>query len=206
MKHEGIKHTNPKLHQCGLFIMKSHPYIGATPDNIFSCKCTSSCVNRFTVEYKCPDISDENHITACSKTKFLEQEDGHFRLKRNHKYYTQVIGQLALTNCKECYFIVWFQKTKPFVERIPFDHSYWAKVMRNLVIFFKSFIQEVLLGIADIRLCPRVTRYAWIKLIWTKMKEENHAGLAIYVTMSLVFRPMQNFVNFVTMPIWFWYR
>ena len=154
MKHEGIKHTNPKLHQCGLFIMKSHPYIGATPDNIFSCKCTSSCVNRFTVEYKCPDISDENHITACSKTKFLEQEDGHFRLKRNHKYYTQVIGQLALTNCKECYFIVWFQKTKPFVERIPFDHSYWAKVMQNLVIFFKSFIQEVLLGIADIRLCP----------------------------------------------------
>ena len=43
-------HKNPKLHTCGLFVLKAHPYIGASPDNIFTCSCCgSSCV-----EYKCP--------------------------------------------------------------------------------------------------------------------------------------------------------
>ena len=155
MAYEGKKHVNPKLQQCGLFIMKSHPYIGATPDNIFSCKCTSNCVNKYTVEYKCPnDISDDIYFDACSKTKFLEQKDGDIQLKRNHKYYTQVMGQLALTNCKESYFLVWFPNTKPFLEKITFDQTYWAKVLRNLVVFFKSYMQEVLLGIADICMCP----------------------------------------------------
>ena len=39
VKLEGIKHRHPKLLPCGLFILKSHLYIGTTPDNIFTCKC-----------------------------------------------------------------------------------------------------------------------------------------------------------------------
>ena len=38
MKLEGVKHSHSKLLPCGLFIMKSHPFMGATPDNIFICK------------------------------------------------------------------------------------------------------------------------------------------------------------------------
>ena len=49
-------HKNPKLHICGLFVLKSHPYIGASPDNIFSC----SCCHNACVEYKCPySITDQ---------------------------------------------------------------------------------------------------------------------------------------------------
>ena len=46
---EGKQHASPKLHACGLFICKAHPYLGATPDNIFTCSCCCpSCA-----EYKC---------------------------------------------------------------------------------------------------------------------------------------------------------
>ena len=38
LKLEGVKHSHSKLLPCGLFIMKSHPFMGATPDNIFICK------------------------------------------------------------------------------------------------------------------------------------------------------------------------
>ena len=32
MKSEGVKHSQPKVLPCGFFILKSHPYIGATPE------------------------------------------------------------------------------------------------------------------------------------------------------------------------------
>ena len=50
MKLEGVKYSHPTLLPCGLFILKSHPYIGATPDNIFTCKCCE----HICAEYKCP--------------------------------------------------------------------------------------------------------------------------------------------------------
>ena len=45
-----------------------HPYIGATPDNVFTCKC---CKRRICVEYKCPysirelDVSESWDKTDC---------------------------------------------------------------------------------------------------------------------------------------------
>ena len=51
MNLEGIKHSHPNLLPCGLSVSKSCPYIGATPDNIFTCRC---CERRIYVKYKCP--------------------------------------------------------------------------------------------------------------------------------------------------------
>ena len=50
MKIEGKKHQNPKLLTCVLYLFKTYPYLGATPDNILKCGCCpKSCM-----EYKCP--------------------------------------------------------------------------------------------------------------------------------------------------------
>ena len=48
----GKKHRNGKLHSCGLFVSKSHPFWGASPDNIFSCDCRG----KNAMEYKCPQL------------------------------------------------------------------------------------------------------------------------------------------------------
>ena len=43
-------HYNCKMISCGLFVSKSHPYIGASPDALVLC----SCCKKACVEDKCP--------------------------------------------------------------------------------------------------------------------------------------------------------
>ena len=45
-----LKHKNPKMIQCGLFLDKVSPVIGASPDRIFYCDCCPPAC----VEIKCP--------------------------------------------------------------------------------------------------------------------------------------------------------
>ena len=59
MKLEGITHGHPKFLRCGLFILKSHPYIGATPDNV-TCKC---CEQRICIECKYPRSICEHDVS-----------------------------------------------------------------------------------------------------------------------------------------------
>eukprot|EP00794_Sanderia_malayensis_P001118 gene1118-469_t len=143
-------HTNPKLHICGLFVLKSHPYIGASPDSIFSCSCCqNSCV-----ENKCPfSIKDVTVEEGYKKTDFLENCDGKLQLKCNHKYFFQVQGQMALTGLETTYFVVWTMKGQPLVEKIAFDLNFWQDILSKLVIFFKSYVQKVLLGLRPLCYC-----------------------------------------------------
>ena len=107
MQQERIHHRNPKLLPSGLVILKSHPYIGGTPDNIFVC----SCCDKACVEYKCPySIRDYEVASRWNETTFLENVDGVISLKRTHSYYHQVIGQMALTQSNSSYFVVWAKK------------------------------------------------------------------------------------------------
>lgn len=150
MQQEGKKHAAPKLLFCGLFIYKSHPYVGATPDNIFKCNCCEPCC----VEYKCPfSIRDEEISTSWKKTDFLENVNGHIQLKRSHKYYTQVTGQMAITGCNRTYFVVYTKKDL-LIELIEFDNAHWMKILSSLIIFFKTYIQRYMLGIIEMFVCP----------------------------------------------------
>ena len=72
MVHEGHKHLSPKLITCGLYIYKPQSYIGATPDNIFTCSCCEGAC----VEYKCPySIRGEKITVAWKRTKFLQLKE-----------------------------------------------------------------------------------------------------------------------------------
>ena len=51
--------------------------------------------------FKCPyNVKDLPVLEGWEKTDFFELHDKKIRLKRSHKYYTQVIGQIALSGCK----------------------------------------------------------------------------------------------------------
>ena len=152
MKLEGVKHSHPKLLSCGLFILKSHPYIGATPDNILICKC---CECRICAEYKCRhSIREHDVLESCDKTDFLEKFNDFIQLKRNHKYFTQITGQMAIAGAEQCYFVVWTTKGKPIIEKIHFDKVLWDKVLPNLILVYKSIVQNYLLGLNWIFICP----------------------------------------------------
>ena len=82
-----------QLKDVGLLIKKDIPYIGASPDALVICQCCS----KFVVECKCPfTIRYQRVVDAWQQTDFLTMENGKITLKKSHKYYTQIQGQMAL--------------------------------------------------------------------------------------------------------------
>jgi hypothetical protein len=57
-------------------------------------------------------------------------DNDNLQLKRNHKYYYQVQGQLNISNRKSCYFVVYVEeKQNLFVEKINKDEHLWINTM-----------------------------------------------------------------------------
>ena len=51
---------------------------------------------------------------------------------------------------KKQFLVVWTTKGEPLIELIHFDLQHWKEVLAYLVIFFKTYIQRVLLGLRDL--------------------------------------------------------
>jgi len=64
---------------------------------------------------------------------------GNLSLKRNHDYFFQVQGQLAITHAQWCDFCVYTPHGFSF-ERITFDESFWKSVVCKLDDFYCKFI------------------------------------------------------------------
>ena len=127
MKIEGEKYTNPKFLTCGMYLFKPHPYIGAAPDNLLKYDC---CPKSF-VEYKCPyAIRIEKLTESWQKCDFLEQVNGKIQLKRNRRYYSQIIGEMAITGHYNAYFVV-FISHNILINCVKFDGSYCQKIFPN---------------------------------------------------------------------------
>ena len=54
---ENIKadHKNPRLKECGLFLDKYSPFIGARPDRIILCKCCVEIKGPYSINYTSPN-------------------------------------------------------------------------------------------------------------------------------------------------------
>ena len=77
-------------------------------------------------------------MDACNDPSFCLQFDHEKEvlfLKRSHNYYSQVIGQLAITGATICYFVVW-TCTDMFIEEIELDNDYWTFMQHNLKNFY----------------------------------------------------------------------
>lgn len=94
-----------KIEQCGIFIDWENYFLGASPDGIIA--------KDHLVEIKCPssikDCTVEEGITT-GKIKYATLVNNKMILKKNHDYYFQVQGQLAITRKDKCFFCVWTRK------------------------------------------------------------------------------------------------
>ncbi|XP_056008508.1 uncharacterized protein LOC130051168 [Ostrea edulis] len=132
------KKHHPSLHveECGLLTNPSYPYLGTSPDGLLHCPhCKESCG---TLEIKCPykyrTLSPSE--AASQKDFFCELLDGKVTLKRNHNYYYQIQGQLAISGRKWCDFVVW-TLIDHSVERIYYHDLFWNEVVIKLEKFYK---------------------------------------------------------------------
>ena len=93
---------------CGIFLSTTFPFLGATPDGLVY---TGTGVGNFAIlEIKCPYKHRNSKIADAYKdSKFCLQLDSSNqpKLRKNHDYYYQILGQLGITGGEYCDFIVW---------------------------------------------------------------------------------------------------
>ena len=59
-----------------------------------------------------------------------------------------------MSGLERLFFVVWTGKGDPFVELVHFEAEFWQQVLPNLVIFFKTYLQRVILGFRPLCCCP----------------------------------------------------
>ena len=131
-------HKKCKVKQCGLFIDKHYPFMGASPDALVECKCCGKGL----LEIKCSYQFRLNHPQEACQDKdyhvFLD-DDGAFRLKESSPWYVQIQGQLGVTGLDWCDFLLYTKKGF-LTERIYFDKELYLTIVNKCEKFFTTYV------------------------------------------------------------------
>ena len=119
--------SGKEVEKCGLFIHPDHPYLAATPDGLVG--------QDAVLEVKCPYTGREKKIKPGKMFPFLEKKNRRLTLKRSHKHYDQVQGELWISKRSTCYFFVYTKVDSKIID-VPFDETY---CMFSLLPKLKSF-------------------------------------------------------------------
>ena len=124
--------TGKKVKPCGLFIDPQYPHLGASPDAVLQDEGA-------VVEVKCSYKGKDSMIEPGKKFDFLEFV-GHdkFQLKRTHRYYYQVVGEMQLSRRNKCYFVVYTLKDL-WYEEIKLDEDFFKS---NMLPALTKFYEE----------------------------------------------------------------
>lgn len=130
----------------GFLISNTHPFLGASPDGSVYDPSNQSHPFGF-LEVKCP-FSHRNGTPeeACLDRQFCctlqESTDGtkQVELKREHPYFAQVQGQMAVGKRPWCDFVIYTSQGLS-VHRVLFDNDYWEDtLLPKLVSFYDNCI------------------------------------------------------------------
>ena len=127
-------HKKVSVKECGIFLHRKYPYIGASPNRIVSCSCHENAC----LEIKCPfSISHLSPTADQANLSFLVNS----KLKISHQYYTQCQLQMGVTGLKQCYFCclysTWFLDWQTSLILMLSFIMFWLKIV---VCFTVSFI------------------------------------------------------------------
>lgn len=135
------KLLNIKILDCGLFIDEFNYFLGATPDGLVN--------NDGLAEIKCPysaaDMTPEEGIKKKKITCWKTDKNGTaLELKKNHKWFYQIQGQLNICQKDYCVFAVWTRKGLKH-EIIKRDAHIWTNIMLPKLeqFFFNCYVPEL---------------------------------------------------------------
>ncbi len=130
------KHKGSKLVDCGLFLDKEKPYIGASPDGVFLCNC---CNENVCVEIKCPySISYLSPTDERASLPFMVKINNELRLKESHRYYTQCQFQMGILKLKKCFFFV-YTAHGYILNEIHFNENFFLQLTEKCSDFYQNF-------------------------------------------------------------------
>ena len=163
-------HSNLQFRPCGLTLLPKMSFLGATADGLIAdpsakeqeglleVKCPSQCKGDRSVRYMTPrQITERYPSESCLELL----PDGTLRLKRQHRYHTQVQGELGVKGFPWADFVVWTtarSEEKLFVERIYFDKEFWQdRLLPALVDFYyHHVVPEILFRNLQVQASPSV--------------------------------------------------
>jgi hypothetical protein len=91
-----------EVERCGLFISRSHPIFGASPDGLVD-------MRQGVLEIKCPYSLRDEDLSLLDPAKappFFVLSDGVFKLRKNHQYFYQIQLAMFVTGCSYAVFLV----------------------------------------------------------------------------------------------------
>ena len=129
-----------RVQQCGLIVSPKYPHLGASPDALLE----NPTEGQGLLEIKCPAAdkwkSVHPNVCALDSDFFCTlDENGAIKLKRSHRYYIQVQGQMAISGRSWCDFMVWTLKGWT-VERIYTDSECWNDMLPKLTHFYVNCV------------------------------------------------------------------
>uniref|UniRef100_A0A2S2N9F1 YqaJ viral recombinase domain-containing protein n=1 Tax=Schizaphis graminum TaxID=13262 RepID=A0A2S2N9F1_SCHGA len=133
--------SKEKVYENGLIIDPEFPFLAASPDGLIG--------EHYLLEIKCPySARDSNDAIEAVNSKLLQYckvEGQEIKLKKEHVYYYQIMGQLHATKRKKCFFVIYTAKWIS-IEEIYFDQSFWdSKMSEPLQTFYmKSLLPEII--------------------------------------------------------------
>ena len=98
-----------------------------------------SCCEPRCLEIKCPySINYTSPLNQDVKLPYLKEREGEYFMNRNHKYYTQVQVQMAVTKIKKSVFMIWTPHGH-FLEEIDFDSELWDNLQSKFINYYENF-------------------------------------------------------------------
>ena len=132
-------HQNAQLHEHGVVLHNTLPYIGASPDAVLSCDC---CKKKTYLEVKSPLRLRE---TGVKNWRILEYLDDNQNLKKSHPHYNQINLGSGILNCDVAYFVV-YAKNEIIANRVDFDSEFFEMQVRQVRHYYEKFFLPNVLG------------------------------------------------------------
>ncbi|XP_050540727.1 uncharacterized protein LOC126905245 [Daktulosphaira vitifoliae] len=128
---------NKIVNNSGLVVDPDFPYLAASPDGVIE--------ENYLVEIKCPySARDSSSAVEAVENKLLQYckfESAKLKLKENHVYFYQIMGQLHSTRREKCFFVIYTNKWIN-IEEIYYNQTFWNEKMSNQL---RMFYMECLL-------------------------------------------------------------
>ncbi len=142
-RHQTECHRGVTGRECGLFVDKQNPFLGASPDYVVECpKCGTGLL-----EVKCP-YSGVSATPSYKTVGYLEKSvdcHGDSQLNRDHPHYEQIQGQLGVSGYAWCDLYVYSEHGQ-HLERFTLDTNYWHYMVENLKLFYQTYMLPELMN------------------------------------------------------------
>lgn len=134
------RYLHENLRSVGLVVNPQFPFLGCSPDALLY-----SIENGPTlVEIKCvlnPSNLSLSELSRTRKDFCLEFDDALkvFTLKKNHKYMTQIQGQMGICHLDKCLFVLHFSMKNTFTEIVYYNEKMWNTILPSLKLFYFTY-------------------------------------------------------------------